>query len=94
VLDTTLTDRRTTPDAALHRRAARAGYADPQVRAGGEAALAAAATAVADRPADAARLGSLRARFDRRDCPARIMLDRHAAGLPVPGLPVPGGRQT
>ncbi len=93
VLDTTLPDRRTTPDAALHRRAARTGYDDPWIRAGGESALAAAATAVADRPADAARLRALRARFDRRDCPARAMLARHAAGLPVPGLPVPGGRQ-
>jgi hypothetical protein len=85
-LDTTLPQRRTTPDAALHRRAACGGYADPVVRAGGEAALDAAAAAVADRPADTARLRSLRARFDRGDCPARDMLARYAAGHPVAGL--------
>jgi gamma-glutamyl:cysteine ligase YbdK (ATP-grasp superfamily) len=87
VLDATLTARRTTPDAAAHRRAARVGHADTGLRAGAEAALDAAAEAVADRPADAARLASLRARFDRGESPAREMLARHAAGLPVPGLP-------
>ena len=86
VLDTTLRQRRTTPDAALHRRAACDAYADPQLRAGAEAALDAAATALADRQSDAARLESLRARFDRGDCPAREMLARYAAGNPVAGL--------
>jgi gamma-glutamyl:cysteine ligase YbdK (ATP-grasp superfamily) len=85
-LDDTLPGRRTTPDAELHRRAARAGYADPELRAGAAAALDAAAAAVADRPADTARLRSLRARFDRGDCPARDMLARYAAGHPVAGL--------
>ena len=84
--DTTLPQRRATPDAALHRRAAQVGYADPALRAGGEAALDAAAAAVGDRPADAARLASLRARFDRRECPATAMLARYAAGDPVAGL--------
>jgi Glutamate-cysteine ligase family 2(GCS2) len=87
VLDTTLPARRTTPDAALHRHAACLGYADAQLRAGAEAALDAAAAAVADRPADAARLAALRARFDRGECPATAMLARHRAGEPVPGLP-------
>jgi hypothetical protein len=89
VLDTTLPLRRTTPDTALHRRAARDGYADPGLRAGAARALDAAATAVADRPADAARVESLRARFDRDECPAREMLARFRAGHAVPGLPTP-----
>jgi len=86
VLDTTLPQRRTTPDTDLHRHAARVGYADVTLRAGAEAALDAAATAVADRPADAARLASLRARFDRGECPAHDMLARYEAGDPVAGL--------
>jgi gamma-glutamyl:cysteine ligase YbdK (ATP-grasp superfamily) len=86
LLDTTLTQRRTTPDATAHRQSARAGYADPTLRAGAEQALDAAAAALADRRADAARLDSLRARFDRGECPAREMLARYAAGTPVAGL--------
>ena len=86
VLDTTLPQRRTTPDPALHRHAARVGYADAALRAGAEAALDAAAAAVADRPADASRLTSLRARFDRDECPARDMLARYEAGDSVAGL--------
>jgi hypothetical protein len=86
VLDTTLAPRRTTPDAAAHQRAACAGYADATLRAGAEMALDAAAAAVTDRPADAARLKALRARFDRDECPARTMLARYAAGEPVAGL--------
>ena len=86
VLDTTLPQRRTTPDPALHRHAARVGYADIPQRAAAEAALHAAAAAVADRPADTARLASLRARFDRDECPARDMLARYEAGDSVAGL--------
>jgi hypothetical protein len=86
VLDTTLTPRRTTPDPALHRQAACHGYADPALRAGAEAALDAAAAATAGRPADAARLRSLRARFDRGECPARDLLVRYHDGEPVAGL--------
>jgi hypothetical protein len=86
VLDTTLPQRRTTPDAALHRLSARVGHADPELHAGAEAALDAAAAVAADRAADAARLKSLRARFDRGDCPARDMLARYEAGHPVAGL--------
>jgi hypothetical protein len=86
VLDTTLSQRRTTPDAARHQHAARVGYADATVRAAAEAALDAAAAAVADRPADATRLASLRARFDRDECPARDMLARYEAGERVAGL--------
>ena len=41
---------------------------------------------VADRPADTARLASLRARFDRDECPARDMLARYEAGDSVAGL--------
>jgi hypothetical protein len=86
VLDTTLPQRRTTPDAALHRHAAEVGYADAALRAGAEAALDAAAKAVADRPADVARLASLHTRFDRDECPARDMLARYEAGDRVAGL--------
>ena len=86
VLDTTLPQRRTTPDTDLHRHAARVGYADVTLRAGAEAALDAAAAAVAGRPADAARLASLRARFDRGECPAHDMLARYEAGDLVAGL--------
>jgi hypothetical protein len=86
LLDTTLPQRRTTPDAALHRLSARVGHADPELHTGAEAALDAAAAATADRPADAARLKSLRAHFDRGECPARDMLARYAAGHPVAGL--------
>jgi hypothetical protein len=86
VLDTTLPQRRATPDAAAHRRAARTGYTDPTLRADADQALDAAATAVTDRPADAARLATLRARFDRGESPARDMLARYAAGTPVAGL--------
>lgn len=93
VLDATLPDRRTTPDATAHRNAARTGYADPALRAAAERALDAAAAAVAADPddparrADAARLASLRARFDRDESPARALLARWEAGDPVPGLP-------
>jgi len=86
VLDTILAQRRTTPDATLHRHAARVGYADAALRAGAEQALDAAAAAVADRPADIARLRSLRDRFDRDDSPARAMLTRYEAGESVAGL--------
>jgi gamma-glutamyl:cysteine ligase YbdK (ATP-grasp superfamily) len=86
VLDRTLPARRTTPDTAAHQRAACDGYADPALRAAAEVALEAAATAVTDRPADAARVKSLRARFDRGDCPAREMLARYEEGHPVAGL--------
>ena len=86
VLDTTLAQRRTTPDAALHRHAAGVGYADAPLRAGAEQAFDAAAAALADRPADTARLRSLRDRFDRDDSPARGMLARYEAGEPVAGL--------
>jgi hypothetical protein len=86
VLDTTLTQRRTTPDAPLHRHAARIGYGDPALRAVAEQALDAAAAAVAGRPADAARLTSLRGRFDRDESPARTMLARYEAGDAVAGL--------
>ena len=37
-------------------------------------------------PADVARLVSLRARFDREECPARDMLARYEAGDSVAGL--------
>ena len=39
-----------------------------------------------DRPADSARVDSLRARFDRDESPARAMLARYEAGDTVAGL--------
>lgn len=85
VLDDTLTGRATVPDAAAHRRVAVTGLADDEVHAGTGALLDAAGRALAGRPADLARLSSLRERWRRRDCPAAAMLRRHAAGAPVPG---------
>ena len=41
---------------------------------------------MADRPADVARLESLRARFDRGESPARDLLARYEAGEQVAGL--------
>lgn len=86
VLDRALPGRRTTPDAALHRRCARGGIADPLIRAGTCAVLEAAAAALAERPDDAARLGSLRERVERDECPAIEMLARYEAGESVAGL--------
>lgn len=85
--DTTLPGRRRTPDAALHRRAARAGLDDPAIRAGTEAALAAATAALAGEPEHTERLARLRSRLDRRECPARDLLARYRRGEPVAGLP-------
>jgi len=87
VLDDTLPGRRTTPDGPLHRRVAGPGLADPDVHAGTGALLDAATAALAGREADLARLGSLRGRWERRECPAVAMLAEHAAGRPVAGLP-------
>ncbi|MBW0102905.1 glutamate-cysteine ligase family protein [Pseudonocardia sp. KRD291] len=85
--DTTLPGRRTTPDAALHRRAAVAGLDDPQIRAGADAALSAAAAALSGEPEHTDRLERLRVRLDRRECPAHALLTRHRRGEPVAGLP-------
>ncbi|MFC5951769.1 glutamate-cysteine ligase family protein [Pseudonocardia lutea] len=76
VLDDTLPGRRRTPDAALHRHVAVEGLADPETHAGSGALLDAAERALADRPADLARLGSLRERWRARECPAAAMLAR------------------
>ena len=73
VLDDTLPGRALVPDAAAHRHVAVAGLADPDTHAGSGALLAAAERALADRPADLARLGALRGRWERRECPALAM---------------------
>ncbi|MFC4950625.1 glutamate-cysteine ligase family protein [Pseudonocardia sp. GCM10023141] len=86
VLDTTLPGRRTTPDAALHQQVARVGLRDDAVHAGTGELLDAAAAALAGRPADLDRLGSLRARWAARQCPAEEMVARYAAGERVAGL--------
>jgi hypothetical protein len=85
VLDRTLTGRRTTPDADLHRRSARRGLTDPTIRAGTRAVMDAACAALGH-PDDIARLAALRDRVDRHECPATRMLDRYRAGETVAGL--------
>ncbi len=86
VLDETLTGRRTTPDAALHRQVAVAGLADDDVHAGTGRLLDAAEHALAERPADLLRLARLRDRWKRRESPAELMLDAYARGERVAGL--------
>ena len=80
VLDDTLPGRRTTPDAAAHRHVATVGLTDDAVHAGTGALLTAAEHALADRPADLARLAALRRRWDRRESAASAMLAAYAAG--------------
>jgi hypothetical protein len=86
VLDETLPGRRTTPDAGLHKHVAGVGLADDDVHAGTGELLDAAERALADRPADLARLARLRERWLRRECPADAMLAAYRAGEPVAGL--------
>ncbi|TWF74808.1 gamma-glutamyl:cysteine ligase YbdK (ATP-grasp superfamily) [Pseudonocardia hierapolitana] len=86
VLDATLPGRRTTPDAGLHKHVAGVGLADDDVHAGTGELLDAAERAMADRPADLARLARLRERWLRRESPAEAMLAAYRAGGPVAGL--------
>jgi hypothetical protein len=86
VLDETLPGRRTTPDAGLHKHVAGVGLADDDVHAGTGELLDAAERALADRPADLARLARLRERWRRRESPADAMLAAYRAGEPVAGL--------
>jgi hypothetical protein len=74
VLDDTLPGRRTVPDAAAHRHVAVAGLADPETHARAGELVAAAEHALADRPADLARLAGLRRRWEQRESPAALML--------------------
>jgi hypothetical protein len=83
VLDQTLPGRRTTPDAAAHRHVATVGLADDAVHRETGALLTAADAALADRPADLARMAGLRARWARRECAASAMLAAHARGASV-----------
>jgi hypothetical protein len=91
VLDDTLPGRRTTPDAAAHRHVATVGLADDAVHGETGALLTAAERALADRPADQARLAGLRARWVSRESAATRMLAAHAAGATV--AEVVAGRQ-
>ena len=86
VLDDSLPGRRSTPDAAVHRHVARVGLTDDEVHAGTGALLDAATAALVDRPADTERLGSLRDRWTRRECPATAMLATYGSGGTVAGL--------
>lgn len=85
LLDDTLPGRRTTPDADLHRRSARLGFDDPEIREGAEEALRAAQAALPE-AADRARVARLRDRLEARTCPAKGMIARYEAGEPVAGL--------
>ena len=87
VLDRTLPGRRTTPDAAAHRHVARRGLGDDAVHARTGELLDVAATALGGREGDLARLEALRARWERRECPAAGMLGAYRAGRAVAGLP-------
>lgn len=91
-LDDTLPGRAGVPDADRHRAVARTGLTDDDVHAGTGALLTAAERALADRPADLARLAALRERWARRECPATAMLTRYAAGERVSGLRAAGPR--
>jgi Glutamate-cysteine ligase family 2(GCS2) len=86
VLDETLPGRRTTPDAELHRHVAVAGLVNDEVHTGTGKLLDAAERALADRPADLARLARLRERWGRRESPADAMLAAYRAGEAVAGL--------
>lgn len=89
ILDKRLPGRRLTPDAALHRAAARAGFADPEIHAGANAALQAAEAALVAADADAGdlrRLQSLWRRLETRACLAEELIQRYEAGEQVAGL--------
>ena len=86
VLDTSLRQRRTVPDAKLHRRVARLGLGAPDIHAGTGALLDAAERALVGRDADLARIAALWQRWAQRECPATAMLTRFEAGEPVAGL--------
>jgi len=84
-LDRGLPGRRRTPDAAVHQTAARAGFADPEIRAGAQTVLQAAAAAL-EHPDDQRRLQSLRRRLETGTCLAHELIDRYEAGEEVAGL--------
>lgn len=86
VLDDTLPDRRTVPDAVAHQRVAVHGLADPDTHAGTGRLLDAAEAALTGRDADLDRLASLRGRWARRESPAADMLAEYGMGHPVAGI--------
>jgi hypothetical protein len=93
VLDTTLPGRRTVPDAALHRTAARHGFRSPRIHAGAGRVLAAAARALGDDP-DAARLEPLWAMHRDRTTPADALVARYArTGDILAALVAPAGAE-
>ncbi|MBE9079291.1 glutamate--cysteine ligase [Romeria aff. gracilis LEGE 07310] len=82
LLDETLIGRATVPDAALHRRSARVGFADDEIYAGAKGAIAAASAALASDP-DRGRLEPLKVRLAQRYSPAQQMLDDYRQGRPI-----------
>jgi hypothetical protein len=79
-LDDTLPGRATVPDAALHQRVARAGFADDWVAQSAATTLAAAVAALGSDP-DAVLLAPLTALLARRESPAHAFIRRlHRAG--------------
>lgn len=85
VLDQRLPGRRVTPDAELHKASAWSGFDNPEIRAGAEAVLRAAESALSE-PDDLGRIRSLMDRLEARACPARQMIERYEAGDEVAGL--------
>lgn len=73
LLDTTLPGRATTPDAALHQRAALQGFAEAEIYAGSAELLQAVAHALRDDP-DAVLLAPLAALLNRRETPAHALM--------------------
>lgn len=85
VIEERLDGRRLIPDAALHQMSARAGFDDPEIRAGARTVLRSAEAALSD-PEDLKRIRRLWRRLDSRSCPARRMIERYKAGEEVAGL--------
>ncbi|MGI8799823.1 MAG: glutamate-cysteine ligase family protein [Pseudonocardia sp.] len=84
VLDTSLPGRRIVPDAELHQASAWAGYHDPEIRAGADDVLSAAAAALD--LAEAPRIAALRARWEAAACASEDMIECYEAGEAVAGL--------
>lgn len=74
ILDTTLSGRSLTPDAALHQHSATTGFADPAIRDQAHAILEASARALGNDP-DVTKLGLLRNVLDSGRSPAQPLID-------------------
>lgn len=79
VIDTTLSERKLVPDAAMHQRSAQFGFADEQIYSGAQAALNAAKNALAQ-DADLHYLAMLEDFLERKYSPAQQMISSVQAG--------------